>query len=362
MCVSLGGASAAIVASRFSWKERQLAASGVPVVGGVDCPTERFCVAFDGYGRVLTSTDPSSRARAWTIAKVEPPPSPIDGVPSQWHGGISCPGRSLCVAIDRAGNLIASRAPASAARTWRPIDLPSNGGFSAVSCPNRSLCVAVDLGGDVATSTDPAAGSAAWRVAHLDHFTVGCPGGLDSPQPVSCATSFGGVSCPSAKLCVAADDAGYVFSSTDPRNGRRTWKATKIASAVTAGSYSTGANGVTVYSTPWSWCFVGEEPDIPPGPGDVFVSSHPSGGTTAWHAANLHGHVPALAACASHSLCLVFQGEDLFTSVNPTAHGAAWNHTQVPFALGALSCPSPTLCVGFSGGTVFIGTHNPRAK
>jgi len=63
--------------------------------------------------------------------------------------------------------------------------------LDSVSCPSAALCVAVDNAGNVVTSARPAGGIPAWQVTNVDrgHF-------------------FEGVSCRSVALCVAGDSAG----------------------------------------------------------------------------------------------------------------------------------------------------------
>jgi hypothetical protein len=88
----------------------------------------------------------------------------------------------------------------------------------AVSCPSSGLCVAVGDDGEVLTSTNPTGGTNAWTSAVADppfgeHY--------GKTQP-----SLTAVSCPSANLCVAGDDAGNVLFSTEPSGGTSAWKRT----------------------------------------------------------------------------------------------------------------------------------------
>ncbi len=70
--------------------------------------------------------------------------------------GVSCPSSSLCVAVDRDGNVATSTDPGAAAATsWAVKDVDVNNELTSVSCPSSSFCAAVDYGGDVLTSTDP---------------------------------------------------------------------------------------------------------------------------------------------------------------------------------------------------------------
>ena len=62
------------------------------------------------------------------------------------------------------------------------------------SCPSESFCAGEVSGSAVITSTNPAGGIGAWGVTELES-----------------GRQFSGlvaISCPSAELCVAVDDAG----------------------------------------------------------------------------------------------------------------------------------------------------------
>jgi adhesin/invasin len=62
----------------------------------VSCASASFCAAVDSSGNVLTSTDPTGGAAAWTSASID----------SNGLTGVSCPSASLCVAVDSAGNVV----------------------------------------------------------------------------------------------------------------------------------------------------------------------------------------------------------------------------------------------------------------
>jgi hypothetical protein len=75
-------------------------------------------------------------------------------------------------------------------------------GFSAVACPTSTLCVAVDVAGDVATSAAPAGGADAWTITHVDDGdTYECDHyDLTGPE---CQPALLAVSCGSQTLCAA---------------------------------------------------------------------------------------------------------------------------------------------------------------
>ena len=78
--------------------------------------------------------------RPSAAVRVPPPP-----------GGPSCPSSGLCVAVDNRGNLVTSSNPTGGAAAWTVTDVDGSNGLDGVSCPSSGLCVAVDQSGDVVT-------------------------------------------------------------------------------------------------------------------------------------------------------------------------------------------------------------------
>jgi hypothetical protein len=173
---------------------------------GVSCPSISLCVAVDSAGNVVTSTDPTGAAGAWTTT--------CRFCRNQCH---LVPHDLLVRCGDDEGNVVTSADPTGGAGAWTVIGLEGTDWLTGVSCPSPSLCVAVDTTGHVVTSTDPAGGSADWTTTEV---------GLGNYP--------NGVSCPTVTLCVAVDSYGNVLTSTDPTGesergssptstGRRIW-------------------------------------------------------------------------------------------------------------------------------------------
>jgi hypothetical protein len=181
-------------------------------LSAISCPNLQLCVAGDESGNVVTSTKPSSSI--WKPATKVDPAGPITGV--------SCPTTSFCGAVDQAGGFVWSSTPTRGAKHWsRPARIDSTlavgggyAGLTAISCPSATLCVAVDNASDsnVLYSTDPTGGKSAWKTVKLE-----------GP-----ATS---VDCPTTTLCVILGTERYVSTApTDPTS----WKATD---ALVGGTY-----------------------------------------------------------------------------------------------------------------------------
>jgi hypothetical protein len=171
---------------------------------GIACPSVSLCVATDAAGNVVTSQSPA--AGAWTVTPVDPTvtQSGTDTGGSVLLRGVACPAITLCVAVDAAGNALSSTNPgAGAPWSLAHVDADTSYGctgaglvcqppLTGIACPSVALCAAVDFAGNVLTSTAPAGGLTPW----LSVPTRG--GGL---------ASLWGISCPTATMCATVD--GY---------------------------------------------------------------------------------------------------------------------------------------------------------
>ncbi len=173
-------------------------------VSGVSCPSVSFCAAvLANYnhrgGRVAISTDPRGGARAWRSAPLH------NGSSTPQY--VSCPSRSLCVALDDHGNAFTSAHPGGR-RPWRRTRLISGRDkFTDLSCRSVHLCVASDDLGNILSTTDPTGGRGSWTSTHVEGNCAALG---------DCVL---GVSCPSASLCIAVDSHGGVLLGTRPRPG-----------------------------------------------------------------------------------------------------------------------------------------------
>jgi hypothetical protein len=308
----------------FSWAVTNVDSSND--LTAVSCPSASLCVAGETGGNVVTSTNPTGGAGAWTGAHAAESGATIDGV--------SCPSASLCVAVDAAGNVVTSTNPTGGAGAWTTADVAGAGILNAISCPSASLCVAVDSSGNVVTSTDPTGGAGAWTVTHVGELGAG----------------FNGVSCPSAALCAVVDSAGNVVTSTAPTGGAGAWTIAHVA----------GAGGFRAVSCPSASLCVGTAGN------DVVTSTNPTGGAGAWTIAHVGGPGTGIfvglisVSCPSASLCVAIDFENgVVTSTDPTGGAATWSVTHVDKAgvFNAVSCPSTSFCVIVDLiGDVVVGT------
>jgi hypothetical protein len=161
-------------------------------IEGLSCPSTNLCVAVTGHGWVLTTTRPTGGASAWHGFR-----SGADGLV-----GLACHSGSACVAYDGLGNIVSSNDPTGGRSAWtRPIMVDRTAELDGISCPTARRCVAVDGNGDAQT-IDPSSSRPTWTA----------PRSIDRAPPSSHSSrALTTVACPSARLCVAADDVGNVI-------------------------------------------------------------------------------------------------------------------------------------------------------
>jgi hypothetical protein len=143
-----------------------------------------LCVGIDAENNVVTSTNPTGGASAWTVGSVDP------NVPYDVYGlnNVSCPSVSLCLTVGQ-GNMISTRHPAAGAAAWSI----SATDEESVSCPFTTLCVGATSNATGVVSYDPVAGASAWQTI------IDRSGGLNA------------ASCPTRSRCIAVDSAGNVL-------------------------------------------------------------------------------------------------------------------------------------------------------
>jgi hypothetical protein len=193
------------------------AGSAQPVpLTAISCPSSRLCVTGDDFPReIVTTTDPRGASAAWSDGIGIGHTYSADGLVS-----VSCPSTRFCATVGDDG-VYASTDPVGPASTKLVID----DSLEAISCGSRTLCLAVAGGrqnggpGGVWRSTDPAARRPRWTLALPDpnqQFAVACRG---------------------RGLCVATDSAGIVTMSAHPAAAHPAWQtrrvdATNVMSAI----------------------------------------------------------------------------------------------------------------------------------
>jgi Divergent InlB B-repeat domain len=241
-------------------------------------------------------------------------------------------GAVLALACGMAQRAVASEAPPIAPLYWSgPVPVDPGRSLTGMSCPSASLCVATDDAGNVVTSTDPAGGAETWTVTNID-----------GTQAIE------GLSCASVSLCVAIDESGNALVSTNPTSGAAAWALTHIDAIF-------GLNAVTGVS-----CVAGPLCVVTDADGNVVTSTDPTGGAGAWTTADIDaGNSLNDVSCASLSLCVaVDDAGNVLDSSSPSAGAGAWARADVngTSPILGVSCTTAPLCV--AGGVQ--GAQAPR--
>lgn len=157
-------------------------------VGAISCPSSSFCVtALEGGGFIRYSTNPSGIF--WTAVSI--------GTGAMKD--VTCLSKSFCAVVDAAGNIrvATTEKGVKEAGGWKATSVNESTALQAVACSSTSTCIAID-GSDEVISMSIAEGG----------------GATASSQVVAGADELTDVNCVGA-TCVAVDDEGAVFASTD---------------------------------------------------------------------------------------------------------------------------------------------------
>ncbi len=355
-----------------AWRTVHVASSAL----SISCPSAAFCVAGDGSGDVLTSTDPAGGVGEWKTVHVAATAIGGGGCGNGIGAchAVSCPSRSLCLAIDGQGNVLSSTDPTGGTHAWKTTRLAS-GGLDGVLCQSPSFCLVLGdtsanpSEGEIFTSTDPAGGSAAWQSAgvsgtyfvggaacpsvslcvaygpappvpgHGDVVTSTDPTGGDPGWTATSVSedSLTGMSCPSSSLCVGVDEGGHVLTSRDPTGGSGAWTTLDVANA---DGFPEPFEDVSCPSL--RLCVAVDAS------GNVASSTDPTGGVNRWRSVHVDGGNPLVAvSCPTESFCAaVDQFGYVASSAHPRASVASWmNAPTGDRGMTDISCPSNSLCV-----------------
>jgi len=246
--------------------------------------------------------------------------------------------------------LIASPAVASTLPGWRVVGTIDHGSLTGLSCPSSRVCVAADSSGNVLESANPGR-ARSWISATVDsgHRIVA-------------------ISCPAVSLCVGVDSSGNIVSY-----GQAGWQI--------AASGAEQLNGVSCPSV--SLCVIADGDGGTVGnqaqaqtAGSVLISTDPAGGASTWSRESAGGSLGpecgkyggwsgcgdsiVAVSCPSVALCVSADQWGEATQSTDPSRGAAstWSRSlglQDP--VSSLSCPSNSLCMAScpTGYGLFIG-------
>ena len=227
-------------------------------MNSISCPTINLCVAVE-YSNVITSSNPTGGAAAWTVTNVDG----FTGGDTPFMSVVTCTGEVLCVAIDgNSDSLVTSTKPTGGAAAWKVTKLPAATNLRDLSCPSPSMCVGVGGDATVLTSRNPTGGATAWTAVRVAGLPVCGPRGEGSTP---CGLT--GVSCPTETFCAAVDTVGNLITSRNPFDGAASWKVSRL------GKLLSGVEGVTC-GAPELCVLLGYN--------DIATSSTPTAGVTGW--------------------------------------------------------------------------------
>ena len=327
--------AAAVADTPFKWSAQPVSIDGGTPIFGVSCLPGPTCVAVDGAGNALASTSPSEAA-GWTSAKVgvEEPVSktlyPIDGV--------SCISATFCAAVDIGSDGILID-PVAKPLSHTPTAIPGTH-IRSVSCASVTLCVAVDSAGNVLTSIEPTK-PGTWTPANVDQ----------NPHSGNFDNVIWGVSCASESLCVAVDSAGNVLTSTDPASKPAVWTVRSV-------------EGNSIYSVSCASMSLCVAVDAA---GNILTSTDPGAESPTWTISpHVDTHPLNAVSCVAPATCVAVDAAgDVVTSTAAAAGAGAWTVTSVdgPRQLYGVSCASLSLCVAVDNeGSVLVGSPAPPQK
>ncbi len=234
-------------------------------------------------------------------------------------------------------SIASASAEAAPSLSWSAaVTFDSGGTPSAVSCASESLCVAVDEQGHAFSTSEPTASSPKWSKDEID------PG-----------ESLNAVSCAPGGPCVAVDGRGEAFASVGPD-----------ASSWSSSAVPDGGKPLTGVSCPTSSLCVAID-----GEGDIATTTSPGSG--GWTLASAHpGDELTAVSCSSQSLCVAVGktgpladkvGAEL-ASEDPTGGASAWHPRTIDSTeLLAVSCSAAGACVAVDAGGNALASADPVA-
>jgi hypothetical protein len=306
----------------------------------VSCPTTGLCVAVDLAGDVITSTNPTGGASAWTATRIDE---------AKDLESISCPTTAFCAATDFSGNIFTSTNPTGGASAWHGVNTGHHENLGSISCPTTGFCTALSLGSEVFTSTEPTGPAGAWHSAVVDT-----------------GNRLTGVDCPTTGLCVAVDAKGRVLTSTNPTGGASAWSA-PVAVSAKINEVPLPLNHVSCPTV--NFCALTDGLDAKtndsPSSGNVIYSSNPTGGASTWTVSPFISWGLFAVDCPLVARCLANDDEHVY-SLETAGVEATWltsfsEPVEYFHNLIGLSCPSAELCVVVdTQGHVLTGTATEK--
>lgn len=302
-------------------------------LAAVSCSSPTQCVALDTKGDAVVFGPSTPSAGTSTVVDANGfQPRFVNGQVVAEHA-LACPAQDQCIAVDDQGNVVTfdPGAPGNPMQTS-----VSATALDAVACPISSQCTAFDAAGVEYTLTPP---DAPFAHASLDP-----------------ATRIGAIACPVLSQCTAVDDLGAQLTLNS--SAAATVTRTLIGDAITA---PTGPESQSGISCPTArLCIALDAPE----PG-VVLEFDPTAPSRVTHDTvipqSTYGVAIEAIACPAATQCTVGDSNGGVVTFNPTSSGTAPATTIAPSgsSLNAIACPAVSQCTALNGGQEM--TFDPRA-
>jgi hypothetical protein len=181
--ITYNPASGTFIKRRFKVEEGE-------ALTGSACSSKTQCTAVDNDGQQITFQPLTGKVITTTAIDASVGLDAPSGGSDDELDDVSCPGATLCVAVDTRGAAVAFN-PRSK-HSVKPTLIDTGHELTSVSCPTTKRCLAVDGSGRALAGT---AKPSSWLAMTLTG-----------------ASALLAVDCPSAKECVAVDATGDAFT------------------------------------------------------------------------------------------------------------------------------------------------------
>jgi hypothetical protein len=333
------------------WNDHSWAGERVPVFPGpsgiaftgVACTSARWCVAV-GYDFNLGDMSKPISARwtpssAWKAEPISPPPAPPNTTFTfTITGAVSCSSSTSCTVIGNSSNSDGDSIPMADrwnGRRWTNLPVPSSIIFGGISCPTAQMCLAVS-----GQQTDLWNGTAWVIQAAANPAATGSLNAVDCSSDVTC-TAVGSVGVAGGGTRTLAERwHGTMWSvQATPGNplGGQFNELTSVACTAPGACLAVGSAGSGMLAERWN--------------GTAWLLAQPPAVAGATRSSL------AAVSCATATACVAVGAateDGSSTAVAESWDGTSWSALPTPVgvtSLSGISCPSGATCVAVGSGS-----------
>ncbi len=148
----------------------------------ISCPTVSLCVAVGNNGVAEVSTNPTGGPKAWTKTLIDPTGGDIKSEYPNTLSTIDCVGTNFCIAEDGSGGIVVTSDPTGGPSAWHLYTIPGMRPTEGISCSASSICVngatvPASFSPFVMVGVNPLNGPSSWSVSPSANVidAVSCP-------------------------------------------------------------------------------------------------------------------------------------------------------------------------------------------